>query len=331
MSRKPEYCRDLEEISECFLCPNLCKLKDDEKGKCLSRWRKDGQMSLLSYAQIVAGGIDPIEKKPLYHVAPGMPIFSVGSFGCNLKCRFCQNSNISQNIQPAREMLPQTLVDYAASIKDNIGVAFTYNEPGIWFEYICDCADLLKAKNLLSIMVTNGFLCHEPWQKLCTKIDAMNIDLKAFTSSFYKDICQGDLETVKRNIKIAYESGVYIELTNLVVTGLNDNEQDFQQMVEWIASISKDIPLHISRYFPQYKETAPATAVNTLVRFEEIARQSLNYVYLGNVAGESDTYCPSCGELWVKRMGYSTERLIFADKCKCGLDIPIVNRKEPTF
>jgi pyruvate formate lyase activating enzyme len=324
MTREAEYCDNGELATKCFLCPNLCILKDNEDGKCLSRGRREGKMMLHTYGKIVAGGIDPIEKKPLYHVAPGSPVFSVGSYGCNLSCRFCQNSDISQSEQPARNMSPEQLADYASGIKGNIGVAFTYNEPGIWFEYIKDCAKLLKEKGLFTIMVTNGYLCAEPFAELCSFVDAMNIDLKGFTENFYTKVCGGKLETIKTNIKRAFAAGVKVELTNLVVTGLNDTREEFGAMVDFISDIDPNIPLHISRYFPRYLEKAPATDLSKLEEFTEIAKAKLNYVYLGNVSGNSDSNCPKCGIKWVERNGYNTVNLFSSDLCDCGLKIPFL-------
>ena len=322
--RNAEFCKNDKDSSTCFLCPNLCNLSEGQIGKCLSRKRENGKIKLLSYSEIVADGFDPIEKKPLYHVSPGSKIYSIGSFGCNLHCRFCQNYNISQSIQPSKKLMPEQLSKVALSFKNNIGVAFTYNEPGIWYEYIIDSAPILHKNGLLTVMVTNGYLSAEPWKNLCEIVDAVNIDLKAFTPSFYDKICAGKLETVKTNIQIAIELGVHVELTNLVVTGLNDNEKVFEEMVKWVSSLSKDIPFHISRYFPRYKEKALATDIYTLNRYFEMASKYLNYVYLGNVSGESNTICPDCGEIWIQRNAYSTSVLHNETCPKCGKGIPFL-------
>lgn len=322
--RKAEYCKNEKGTSSCYLCPNLCVLKENELGKCLSRKRQNGILCLNSYGEVVASGIDPIEKKPLYHVEPGKPILSIGSFGCNFSCRFCQNYNISQAEQPSKKLLPDELVQYALSIQDNIGVAFTYNEPSIWFEYIMDVAPILKGNALLTVMVTNGYLSSAPWNELCEVVDAMNIDLKAFNPSFYKNICSGNLDIVKRNIKTAVEKGVHVELTNLVVTGLNDSEIEFEEMILWVSELSKDIPFHISRYFPQYKETSEPTSLETLKKFYEIANQHLNYVYLGNVVGNSNTSCPKCGKVWIERAQYLTTVINNSNSCECGSPIPFI-------
>lgn len=309
----------------CQLCPNKCLISEGAVGRCLSRGMVDGAMRLNTYAGVTSVSVDPVEKKPLYHVCPGRPIYSIGSYGCNLRCRFCQNAEISQHKQPTEILLPDQLVAEALRIRDNIGVAFTYNEPGIWYEYILDCAPLLRKANLLTVMVTNGYLCYEPWMELCKVVDAMNIDLKAFNADFYANICGGQLENVKNNIKAAIDTGVHVELTNLVVTGLNDHEDEFREMVDWVASISDSIPLHISRYFPRYLETAPPTPSATIGSFVEIARARLKYVYPGNLSANQDTCCPDCGLTWVSRNGYDTTILNHEAVCKCGLKLPILN------
>jgi len=275
---------------------------------------------------VVSASVDPIEKKPLYHLCPGRPIFSIGTYGCNLHCRFCQNADISQKKQPTAELLPQQLVAEASAVDGNIGVAFTYNEPGIWYEYILDCAPLLQQAGLMAVMVTNGYLNPGPWLDLCRVVDAMNIDLKAFNADFYQKICGGRLDTVKDNIRVAIESGVHVELTNLVVTGLNDDPAEFTALVDWVADLSDNLPLHISRYFPRYHETAPPTAPSTIERFVEIARKKLKYVYQGNLPGDQDTRCPACGATWVARNNYQVVVTCKSETCACGHKLPFMQK-----
>ncbi|MFZ5951886.1 MAG: AmmeMemoRadiSam system radical SAM enzyme [Candidatus Rifleibacteriota bacterium] len=323
--RKAEFFQKQEDGSvKCLLCPNFCIIKEGENGRCLSRGVRGGEMRLLNYAVVVAENLDPIEKKPLYHYYPGGMIFSIGSYGCNLKCRFCQNSDISQFEQPGKMILPDKLVQRAFHQAGNLGVAFTYNEPGIWYEYLLDCIDLLKKSGLKAVLVTNGYLCNEPFSRLCEVSDAMNIDLKAFSPSFYKNVCQGDLETVKRNITTAVRSKTHVELTNLVVTGLNDDENEFRRLVEWVAQLSDEIPLHISRYFPRYLETAQATDPQTIARFVEIAQEKLKYVYAGNIGFSQNTICPACKKTLIERTGYHTRVLFSWGKCSCGQELPII-------
>ncbi len=327
--RAAEYYTKQEDGSvKCLLCPNFCVLNEGQNGKCLGRGVRGGEMRLLNYGRIVAENLDPIEKKPLYHFYPTGVIYSVGSYGCNLKCRFCQNSDISQFEQPSVMASPQRIVQKAFNLVGNIGVAFTYNEPGIWFEFICDCALLLREAGLKTVLVTNGHLCHEPFKRLCEISDAMNIDLKAFSQKFYQDECQGDLETVKRNIATAVAAGIHVELTNLVIPGLNDDEDEFIAMVDWIAGLSDELVLHISRYFPRYLETAPATPPETIKRFVEIAGKKLKYVYAGNLGIAQNTLCPNCHEVLIERTGYNTCICFEGQKCSCGQDLPIILEKK---
>ncbi|PKL49446.1 MAG: AmmeMemoRadiSam system radical SAM enzyme [Candidatus Riflebacteria bacterium HGW-Riflebacteria-2] len=310
----------------CLLCPNHCRLLPGQSGNCLSRSAaEDGTMRLDSYARIVAANVDPIEKKPLYHFFPGRPIYSIGSYGCNLHCRFCQNADISQKKHSGSELTPQQLVLEAKSIKDNIGVAFTYNEPGIWFEYICDCAPLLRPAGLQTVLVTNGFLEPEPWAELCQYADAMNIDLKSFNADFYKNICGGRLETVKNNIVAAVTAGVHVEVTHLVVTGLNDSISEFIQLVDWLAELSDRVPLHISRYFPRYQEAAPPTDPTLIDRFVETAANKLKFVYPGNVAADQDTLCPACKSVLIKRHAYEVLLNYCGTNCQCGEKLPFID------
>jgi pyruvate formate lyase activating enzyme len=286
-------------------------------------------MLLDSYARIVAANVDPIEKKPLYHFFPGRPVYSIGSYGCNLHCRFCQNADISQQKHVGSELSPQQLVFEAKSIKDNIGVAFTYNEPGIWFEYICDCAPLLRQVGLQTILVTNGYLEPEPWDELCLHADAMNIDLKSFNADFYKNICGGRLETVKNNIAAAVAAGVHVEVTHLVVTGLNDDISEFTQLVDWLAGLSDCVPLHISRYFPRYHESAPPTDPALIGRFVETAAKKLKFVYPGNVAADQDTLCLACKSVLIRRHAYEVLCNYRGTTCQCGEKLPFIDASNP--
>lgn len=319
------YYQQRDDLLSCQLCPNLCLIGVGQRGACHSRIAKDGRLWAENYAITVAENLDPIEKKPLYHLCPGKMVYSVGSYGCNLHCRFCQNADISQQIQPGIKVLPEQLVKKAGSFKDNIGVAFTYNEPGIWYEYIRDCAPLLRHANLLTIMVTNGYLSTQPWNDLCQVVDAMNIDIKSFNPDFYKNICGGKLEQVKENITAALNANVHVELTHLVVTGLNDDKEEFSKLVSWVAALGKDIPLHISRYFPKYHEKAQATAPATITDFVAIAREKLNFVYPGNLAADQSTHCPDCKKIWVSRSQHETQVIQQKSLCECGRLLPFRN------
>jgi pyruvate formate lyase activating enzyme len=282
-------------------------------------------MILRNYGQVVSAHVDPIEKKPLYHFFPGRPILSVGTFGCNLSCRFCQNSEISQAEVAGQEMPPERLLQYARQVPRNLGVAFTYNEPGIWFEYVRDCAPVLRERGLKTVLVTNGYLDPAPWEALCECADAMNIDLKGFSEGFYQHQCGGALAPVLKNIETAVRRGVHVEVTNLLIPGKNTDTAEFERLTEWLAALSPDLPLHLSRYFPRHLETTPATEPELMLALAEIARRHLRYVFLGNVAlaAGQDTVCPDCGAPWIERRGYQTQIVVRGASCACGTPIPV--------
>lgn len=314
----------------CHLCPHNCRVAPGKTGLCRVRKNEDGTLFTLNYALVASWAIDPIEKKPLYHFFPGSQIFSVGTFGCNFHCGFCQNWQLAHGNPPAEELSPQDLAAIAldaAKRTGSIGIAYTYSEPCMWYEYVYDTAKLAHEKGLKNVLVTNGYLQEEPLKEILPYIDAMNIDVKAFTDDFYKKICKGRLEPVLKTVERAYRS-CHVEITNLLVPGQNDSEEEVAALVSWLASLSPEIPLHFSRFFPQYQFNDPPTPLETLKRAREIALQKLKYVYLGNAweLGEMDTYCPVCGHLLVKR-GADQIRVLGLDenRCRqCGSCIEIV-------
>ena len=270
----------------CEICPHHCRIDAGKIGKCRARINDGEKITALNYGEITSIALDPIEKKPLYRFFPGSWILSVGSYGCNLNCPFCQNFEISMADSnfPTRKISPAELVNLAAELfhtRKNIGVAFTYNEPFISYEFVKDCSELLKKIGLKSVLVTNGTVASGALKKILPLIDAMNIDLKGFSQKIY-DYLDGDFETVKNTIQIAAQS-CHVEITTLVVPNLNDSEEDMRAESNWIASISKEIPLHVSRFFPRYKVTdRPPTDVKKVYRLAEVARENLKYVYTGN-------------------------------------------------
>ncbi|MBF0499083.1 MAG: AmmeMemoRadiSam system radical SAM enzyme [Candidatus Riflebacteria bacterium] len=308
------------ETSDCSLCPNACRIAEGHRGRCRGRGRKNGNLVVHNYGVIVSAHMDPIEKKPLYHFYPGRSILSVGSYGCNLSCRFCQNCEISQHEVNGEFIPPQKLAQSASTIPENLGVAFTYNEPGISYEYILESAPLIHNLGLKVVLVTNGYLSDAPWRNLCGCTDAMNIDLKGFTDEFYANICGGKLAPVLKNIQSAHEAGVHLELTNLIVPELNDDPGYFEEMITWIASLSTEIPLHLSRYFPHYKENAPPTSPELLEDFRVRAARKLKNVFIGNVSPTeaNNSCCPDCGQIWVERHGYSVHIKSPGTTCTCG-------------
>ncbi len=307
----------------CGLCPNNCLVSPGETGRCRQRGNRDGMLVAISYGKTVTVALDPIEKKPLYHFMPGSRILSVGPNGCTLTCAHCQNWEISQKTSGTTYLSPEQLADLASK-EGSVGVAFTYTEPLVWYEYILDTAVVLKERGLKSVMVTNGYLNEEPALRIAPMIDAFNIDLKSFDDTFYREHCGGTVGPVKRFIEIA-SSVAHVEITNLVIPGMNDSPASIEDMVKWIAGISKEIPVHFSRFFPRYRmDKLESTPAETLSMAYGLARRFLDYVYIGNIfiEGTEDTVCPGCGEPVIRRSGYSTELLSPDGVCgHCGKSI----------
>ena len=269
----------------CNLCFHHCQLEDGQTGFCRARANQNDSIISLNYGRLTSLALDPIEKKPLRRFHPGSLILSVGSFGCNLRCPFCQNASIAQVGVDSltRDVSPEALVDLAVTLRKrgNIGVAYTYNEPLAGYEYVRDCAALVHDAGMLNVLVTNGTICEGPWRDLLPLIDAVNIDLKGFNKDWYKKL-GGDLETVKRNITLA-ASYTHIEVTTLIIPGENDTPEDMENEALWLAEIDPEIPLHVSRFFPRHhmSDLAP-TPVSTVYHLADIARKHLRYVYTGN-------------------------------------------------
>lgn len=269
----------------CYLCPHNCVIGPENKGACRARKNVGGDLYSMNYARIASLSLDHIEKKPLARFHPGSMILSAGTFGCNLKCSFCQNWSIAHVDADTVEMPPEQLVDRAIEAKKsgNIGIAYTYNEPSIWYEYVYDCAVLASQRGLLNVLVTNGFISEEPLVKLLPFVDAMNIDVKAYTSVFYKEICKAALQNVKKTVELAVPK-CHVEVTTLVIPGLNDSVEEISELSAWLASISTDITLHLTRFFPNYRMTdRPSTPLNILERARKKASEYLEHVYIGNV------------------------------------------------
>ncbi len=295
------YCSLKNQQVQCYLCPHECRISNEEFGQCRMRKNEKGKLYSLNYGVIMAYHLDPIEKKPLYHFYPGSRIFSIGSAGCNLKCEFCQNWAIVLGQPSGIRMTAEEIIAIAKTQSQNIGIAYTYNEPSIWYEFVYETAVLAHQKGLKNVLVTNGFIQKEPLKQLLPYIDAMNIDLKAFHDSFYREICNGKLDPVKETIRIAAEH-CHVEVTTLLIGGMNDSIEEIERLSCWIAEIRPDIPLHLSRYFPAYQMTAPPTPIPVLTAAREEAKKHLQYVYIGNVHRvDRNTYCPACGSKIVDR------------------------------
>jgi len=270
----------------CNICPHHCNLDEEQIGLCRARSNINGEITAINCGLLTSIALDPIEKKPLRRFYPGSKILSVGSFGCNLSCSFCQNHEISMcSIKEAktRYVSPENLIEMALELKSkgNIGIAYTYNEPLVGFEYVRDCTRIAKQNNLKNVIVTNGCFCEDTIMELLPFVDAFNIDLKGFTEEFYHKI-DGNLETVKNFIKLVAKNS-HVEITTLVIPDENDSEEEIRNLSKFISSINPDIPLHLSRFFPSYKMgDKNATKINKIYELTEIARESLNFVYSGN-------------------------------------------------
>jgi len=265
----------------CQLCPHNCKIEEGDTGQCRVRKNIDGTLYSLNYGQISSYGYDQVEKKPLYHFNPGKIIFSIGSYGCNLSCDFCQNWQISHENPRTIEVKDEEIIDLAKS-RDSIGIAYTYNEPSIWYEYLLHLSKIAKHEGLYNVLVTNGYINPKPLEELLPYIDAMNIDLKSMSEDFYNNLCDGRMKAVLNTIKRASKS-VHVEVTTLIIDEVNSSPEEIEVLAKTIAYIDKDIPLHLSRYFPAYKMDLPPTKIETVIQARNIAKKHLNSVYMGNI------------------------------------------------
>jgi pyruvate formate lyase activating enzyme len=310
----------------CRLCPADCRLIEGKKGICESRFNQGGALVTDNYGEAVTLALDPIEKKPLYHFYPGTQILSTGPNCCNLGCTFCQNWLISQRKAKTNYLSPEQLV--AIAKKDgSLGLAFTYTEPMVWFEYIMDTAPLARAAGLKVVLVSNGYLHPKPMEELLAVTDAFNIDLKGIRERFYLRICKGKLAPVLDNIRLIAASSAHLEITNLIIPGENDSDADISDLISFVASISDRIPLHFSAYHPDYRMDHPATPLSTMLRARRLTEGVLKYVYVGNIQGDEDnnTRCPECGHLLIQRRGFGAEIRGLTGGCcaACGAETGI--------
>lgn len=306
-------------VVRCLLCPHRCRLKEGQKGVCRVRYNHGHLLWTSNYGEISSLALDPIEKKPLFHFYPGSYILSAGSFGCNLGCVFCQNYSIAHGVPPTRFVEPESLTGMTMQSRDegSIGLAFTYNEPSIWYEYILATAPGLKDQGLKTVLVTNGYIEKEPLERLLPYIDAFNIDVKGFDQHFYSQMCKGKLQAVKDTVERVVGRS-HVEITTLLIPGKNDAESEIRELAGWLASLDRDIVLHLSRYHPAYKLQLPPTPETTVRRSREIAGEYLNFVYTGNLPGETNnTYCRNCGQLLIQRDAYDV-RLSGIENGRCN-------------
>lgn len=311
---------------KCTLCPKKCVIKQNCVGSCKVRKNIDGKLYSLVYGQPIAIAVDPVEKKPLYHFNPNTDTYSIGTSGCNAKCTHCQNYEISQELKLSKkEILPEEIIERALKNK-SLSISYTYNEPTVFFEYLIDIAKIAKERGIRNIMISNGFINKNPLKELLSYVDAFNIDLKSFNAQKLIEKTGIFLPTVLENIKLIYDSGKHLEITHLVVPGLSEDEEEFEEMCIWINKfLSRQIPLHISRFHPDYKMTdVNPTDENRMMDFYKIAKKYLDFVYLGNIhiPKTQNTYCPSCNKMLIGRTGFGIiKNKINKGKCECNQNI----------
>ncbi|HHW26161.1 MAG TPA: AmmeMemoRadiSam system radical SAM enzyme [Firmicutes bacterium] len=316
----------------CELCPHGCVIPPGKYGICRVRQNLDGKLVSRNYGAVTSLALDPVEKKPLFHVHPGGMLLSVGSFGCNFRCEFCQNWQISQARPYCEVFEPEEIVLCASQRRQAdrrvVGIAYTYNEPTVGLEFVLDSARLANEQGLLNVMVTNGFISPKALEEVLPLVGAFNIDVKAWDEDFYRDLAGGRLEPVKKTVERAVRYGAWVEVTCLVIPGQNDRDEDMEGLSGWLGSLSPAIPLHLSRYFPAYKSREQVTPTETLERLREVALRNLHYVYIGNAwkTGYADTRCPKCGELLLERGGMELEASYLDGKAcpKCRRPLEIV-------
>lgn len=322
----------LDGALNCHVCNRKCVISEGKTGFCKMRENDNGILYSKNYASASSIAVDPIEKKPLFHFHPGSLSLSLGSIGCNFKCPYCQNWAISQTYLDEvgiRNILPEKAIRLTQE-NDCKSISWTYNEPTMWFEYTYDSAKLAQKKDLKTVYVTNGYMSDETLNLIAPYLDAANVDLKSMSDKFYQELCQARVKPVLENIRTMHEKGIHIEITNLVMPGHNDSEEDLKSLVEFVADVDVGIPLHFTRFYPHYKmNNLPPTPVETLEKAQKMAIDAgIKYVYLGNVPGSNgeNTKCPECKELLIERDGFHiVNNKLKKDKCpECGAKIDVV-------
>lgn len=332
MEKLAKFWEKLDGNVRCKLCPHNCIIKEGKRGLCKVRENKNGRLYSLVYASCSSANVDPIEKKPLFHFHPGSMVYSLSTVGCNFKCMHCQNYSISQ-VQPEKaflvDILPQKAVKEAK--KYSSGIAFTYNEPTIWWEYAYDTSKLAKDNGLYTVFVTNGYINEEPLREISKYLDAANIDIKSMDDEFYRKIAKGRLEPVLNAAKLYKKLGIHLEMTYLIIPTKNDDEGQIKEFIEWVVNdFGEEQVIHFTAFYPAYKMMhIPPTPLKTLLKAYNMAKEyGLKYVYLGNVphGKYENTYCPKCGNLLIERYGFCARIVGLKDgKCnKCGYKPPII-------
>lgn len=302
----------------CLLCPHGCVIAPDGTGRCGVRRNEGGVLAAATWGRVTSLGLDPMEKKPLYHFLPGRPVLSAGQNGCNLDCAFCQNWRISRGGAPEQPLEPEGLVRKALDLGSE-AVAYTYNEPFVGFEYVLASARLAREQGLANVLVTNGYVSPGPLEELLPFVDAMNVDVKSMEDEFYRRVCRASLGPVLETLRRA-RGRAHLEVTNLVIPGENDEDRHFEALADWVAGhLGPDTPVHLSAYHPAHRMTAPPTPAATLHRAREALLGKLSFVYLGNlpVSDGRHTRCPDCGALLVERKGYDTDARGLDDSGAC--------------
>lgn len=307
------YEKNADKSVHCYLCAHNCHISDGKYGFCKVRQNVEGVLYTHSYGKVIAQQIDPIEKKPLYHFLPGTKSFSIATKGCNFTCGFCQNWQISQTAK-SDSSEKETSADYIVKRAVESGcksISCTYTEPTIYLEYALDVCRIAKQKGLSTVFVTNGFMTEQALNLIKPYLDACNIDLKSFNENFYKKICSGNLSAVLQTISNVKNAGIWLEITTLIIPDENDSNEELKSIADFIASLDKDIPWHISRFFPQYEFfNKKSTDIEILYRAKEIAKTAgLRYVYLGNIPERTDTFCFNCQNVLIQRDGYEVRNL----------------------
>lgn len=328
-TREAQFWEKIDGDVQCTLCNQLCRIKPGKRGICGVRENQEGALKTLVYGNLIAANVDPIEKKPFYHFLPGTLAYSIATMGCNFRCLHCQNADISQAPRETGLIsggyIPPEEVVAEALAYDCKTIAYTYTEPTMFFEYAYDVSVLAREKGLKNVFVTNGYTGDGALTKIMPYLDGANVDLKG-DAQFYKKICGAKIEPVEKNIKRMWDGGVWVEVTTLLIPGYNDSEEQLRGLASFLAGVSKDMPWHVSAFYPMYKlKDVPPAGIETLRRGVRIGREAgLKYVYAGNISGASDdTTCPQCNEKLVERMGFSVmKEAVSSGQCpKCKAEI----------
>ncbi|MEF8879355.1 MAG: AmmeMemoRadiSam system radical SAM enzyme [Candidatus Thermoplasmatota archaeon] len=336
MKKKARFWETIKDSQvECKLCNQNCKIKNNQTGFCGVRKNEGQKLYTLIYGSCSSVAVDPIEKKPLYHFKPGTKALSLGTVGCNFRCMHCQNATISRaspdDFPYMKNYSPEEIVSLAKD-KGCEGIAWTYNEPGIWYEFSFDTAKLAHEEGLYNVYVTNGYIQEEPLREIAPYLDALNIDVKAFNNDFYKEVCKARLKPVLESCELSKKLGLHLEVTYLIIPGYNDSEEEIQDFCSWVTEkLGEETPVHFSRFHPDYKmRDVSMTSIETMNQAHEIAKESgIQHPYLGNVPpGKHDnTFCPNCNNICISRRGFSAQKKGLKEsrcsKCGCELSLTI--------